>query len=280
MKLEEKAMLAKLGIGVYEGGKQSKILQEEIEDAKKMSKNAVSVRKRLLATPELRALATIADQGRNIHKLMTSPWNGDGTGILPITLYTEYLKKVRDCRDRFIEAKKVLMDAYDQLVIDDRKRMGTEYDIHDYPLKKTLDHRFYFEIQFTPIPSRDNFIVALQEDEVNRIKEEFDEQYKSRWTEATKASYKKLYDVIQKMYETLSDPEAKFHDTLVTNIAKLVEVLPALNVTGDDTLTELTKLAEEELANIDPQELRDFSDYRKVTADLAGAMMEKIEDIL
>ena len=60
-----------------------------------------------------------------------------------------------------------------------------------------------------------------------------------------------------------------FRDTIVTNLVKLVDVLPKLNVTGDP---ELERLADQVRASllVDPQELRKSESVRTETAKAAN----------
>jgi hypothetical protein len=62
-----------------------------------------------------------------------------------------------------------------------------------------------------------------------------------------------------------------FRDTIVTNLVRLVDVLPKLNVTGDP---ELERMAEEIRRSllVDPSELRKSEASRNETARLAAAI--------
>jgi hypothetical protein len=66
-----------------------------------------------------------------------------------------------------------------------------------------------------------------------------------------------------------------FRDTIVTNLVKLVDVLPKLNVTGDP---ELERLASEVRASllVDPQELRKSESVRTETAKAANRIAARM----
>jgi hypothetical protein len=279
MKLEEKALLAKLAISVWEGKKKDKGVELKVDEMYK-SVNAGSFRKTLLASPELSNIGSFANKARDIHNTLTLPWNGDGTGILNIELHNDYVKKMRQCRDDFFDAVNAFSVVYSDQKEKDKTRLGGLYNHKDYPLWAELSLKFRFEIFFLPLPSKEDFRIQLQSDEVEKIRSEFETHFKRVFNEATKDLYRRLYEVIQHLYERLEDKKAVFRDSLITNIAELVQILPKLNITGDEKLIELTKLAEEELAGLDPQDLRDSKELREVTADLAGEMLKEMESVL
>ena len=59
------------------------------------------------------------------------------------------------------------------------------------------------------------------------------------------------------MVVRLSNPEGRFHDTLVSNLQSIVELIPKLNFTGDRNLEQIGATCAEALAVHDPQALRD-----------------------
>ena len=69
--------------------------------------------------------------------------------------------------------------------------------------------------------------------------------------------------------------ENKFHDTLVTNLVKLVDVLPKLNITNDANLDRLAEQVRASLL-VDPKELRKSESIRNDTANAADAIAEQM----
>ena len=73
--------------------------------------------------------------------------------------------------------------------------------------------------------------------------------------------------------------EHPFRDSVITNLVKLVDVLPKLNVTAD---LELERLAAEVRASllVDPQELRKSESVRNETAKAAMAISHRMAPYL
>ena len=68
-----------------------------------------------------------------------------------------------------------------------------------------------------------------------------------------------------------------FRDTLVSNLEELVELLPALNVTGDSTLTKVTEEIKNKLLAHTAEELRSMPVVRKEVAQHARKVLEDME---
>jgi len=64
-------------------------------------------------------------------------------------------------------------------------------------------------------------------------------------------------------------------DSVVTNLVKLVDVLPKLNVTGDPELERLAAQVRSSLL-VDPQELRKSESVRTETAKAAAAISARM----
>jgi hypothetical protein len=64
-------------------------------------------------------------------------------------------------------------------------------------------------------------------------------------------------------------------DSVVTNLVKLVDVLPKLNVTGDPELERLAAQVRASLL-VDPQELRESESIRNETAKNASDIAQRM----
>ena len=69
--------------------------------------------------------------------------------------------------------------------------------------------------------------------------------------------------------------EHPFRDSVITNLVKLVDVLPKLNVTGDPELERLAAQVRASLL-VDPQELRKSESVRTETAKAASDIANRM----
>ncbi|NJL73622.1 MAG: hypothetical protein HC888_19950, partial [Candidatus Competibacteraceae bacterium] len=70
---------------------------------------------------------------------------------------------------------------------------------------------------------------------------------------ATLDLYRRLGQTVGRMAERLGDEKNIFRDSLVSNLSELLDLIPALNVTGDPTLERLRADAAAVFTRIDPQ---------------------------
>src|SRR6266567_3487706 len=82
------------------------------------------------------------------------------------------------------------------------------------------------------------------------------------------------------MVDRLNEPESRFHGSLVTNIADLVDILPKLNVSGDADLNRFTEQIKQRLCNYSAQELKKNDVLRTVTATDASKIVAEMDELL
>ena len=123
-----------------------------------------------------------------------------------------------------------------------------------------------------PLPDANDFRVTLGDEEKDRIKRQIAASVEASLTVASRELGQRMYEAVSHMAERLSAYKATdrgiehpFRDSIVTNLVKLVDVMPRLNVTGDPELERLTSEVRAFLL-VDPAELRKSESVRTDTA--------------
>ena len=133
-----------------------------------------------------------------------------------------------------------------------------------------------------PLPDAADFRVTLGDEEKERIKRQITAAVEASLQVASRELWQRLYEAVSHLAERLQaykvteeGVEHPFRDSVVTNLMKLVDVLPKLNVTADP---ELERLAAEVRASllVDPQELRKLESVRNETAKTAIAISARM----
>ena len=78
----------------------------------------------------------------------------------------------------------------------------------------------------------------------------------------------------------LNEPESRFHASLVTNVFDLVEILPRLNVQGDEDLNRLAEQVKQRLCNYSAQDLKKHDLLRVTTAADAANIVAQMDGLL
>jgi hypothetical protein len=272
--LTQKAMLVSVSISQWTARKQDKVASQKVSDDFGNAKEQGSYRKLLVAQTALKRTSSAVTAIRDYVASHTLPWNNNGYNMLPSVSYIEFTADLRKLINELNNAADEVADNYDALKDQGRILLGGLFNEDDYPTARQVRAKFSVSIEFTPLPAAEDFRVSLQGAEVAQIQASITENANRRIQSAMTDLYERLYKVVSKAADSLKDPKAIFHDTLIGNIVEITELLPKLNITGDPALEELRKIVEQKLCHTEPAELRKDINARKTVANDAQAILD------
>jgi len=275
-------MLCSLSISVWSARKHDPDASEEIAMRHGAQADAGRYHKVLLPKKALADLQKIVSDARQVHYFITLPWDDNGYRVLPAAVYMDHTRKMHAPAGRFIVAVDDLSRQFRSLVDQAHTRLGGLFREEDYPLPDELQSKFSFETKVMPLPDAGDFRVALGDEEKQRIKRQITADVEASLKVGSRELWHRLYEAVQHMADRLAaykvtdeGVEHPFRDTVVTNLVKLTDVLPKLNVTNDPELERLSDQVRASLL-VDPKELRQSdsvrSDTAKAAADIASRM--------
>lgn len=271
--LQERAMLVNLNIRGWSARKRDKNIGKEVERAHQAT-DAGNFNKLLIDKTALKPLENLSGVMRDTHYKMTLPWGDNGDRLLPATMYFDYVNTFRDLRSRFDSAVRDFVTNYPTYKQAARKRLGSMYDPEDYPDVSVIAQKFSAKPSFLPVPDAKDFRVDLGEEAVGEIRKDIEKEMANRQLEATKDLWSRLKDVVSRIHERLSDPEAIFRDSLIENAQTLCALAQKLNFTNDPDLEHTRKDIEHRLCRVAPQRLRDDKTVRALVADAAADILK------
>lgn len=236
--IHNRAMLATLSISAWTARKQDKKVSAEVE-ASHGAHDAGKYNKMLVNKALLDPITKLAARIRESHYYSTHSWSDSGARLLPSKLFAAYTDKMRAFRAEFDNTVHTMLGAYPAEVQAARNRLGSMYDPGDYPDVSELKDRFSVNVEFTPVPSGDDFRVDLDKESQDMLRASVTAGVARRQAEALKATYARVREVVSKIEERLSIPDAVFKDTLISNAQDLCLVLDGLNINDDPLLTEI-----------------------------------------
>lgn len=272
--LQTKAMLAQLSISQWTASKQDKRATGEVE-ATHGAHDAGRFNKRLVAKELLEPISKIATKARDTHYHYTLIRSDSGPRILPSELFAEYTAAFRNLKAQFETAVDKMVLEYPIEVQAARVRLGTLYEPGDYPDPSDMKGRFALKLEFSPVPDGDDFRVSVGETDRQQLAESVRESVASRQAAAVIATYSRIRDVVSKIEERLSTPDAIFKDSLITNAIELCQVLDGLNITDDPAITSICQDIREHL-RMPPSTLRSSPNIRLLTAEHAHRILERL----
>lgn len=273
--LSHRGMLANLKIKQWSGRKQDRNVTKQIEKTHN-AKKAGNFNKILISEDRLDEIKKIAGAARNYFYEATLPWGDNGDRLLPATNIFNFLAEIRKYREEFERATSEFIKEFPALKMKAKERLNGMYDEKDYPPVSVLATRFLLKAETMPIADVNDFRVAIDPTEVEKLKEEIENSINERIHHATQSIWERIQKVVQHMHEKLSDQEGHFKNSLVTNIEELIVLLPRLNFSNDPNITKVIQGLNTLI--VDPDILRSNTSVRIRTADEAKAILDKVSD--
>lgn len=286
LKLADRALLASLHVGMWSGMMTDQEVSEQVSEDYKAEKDAGRYGKRLVASKFLSHVGGKVNVARRSHRILTLPWDDNGTRILSAAGYLHYTETMRLQEQTVKAAAKEFVDQLPNYIIEAKTRLGNMFNREDYPDAEDLRKKFYIKVELNKIPEGGDFRANLSDDAVKAIAQDIEDRSNQRIETAMQDIYLRVQDVTNKMVERLREYEPKagedapskgvFRDTLVGNINELADLIPTLNITNDPKLDALAKQLKDELVEHSPQVLRTNAKARKQTVDAAERILKKV----
>lgn len=296
--LSSRAMLCSLSISVWSARKHDPEASEEIAALHGARADAGRYNKLLFPRKALEEIHKIVNEARQAHYFMTLPWGDDGYRVLPAAAYMEHTDTMRRYLQGFTPAVDRLEQRFEELIAQEKNRLGTLFNPGDYPgvtaeadklrlaRPEELRSKFTFETKVMPLPDEADFRVALGDEEKARIKRQITATVEVSLQVASRELWQRLYEAVSHMAERLQaykvteeGVEHPFRNSVVTNLVKLADVLPKLNLTNDADLNRLTEQVRASLL-VDPKQLRESESVRIDTAKRADAIANQMRDYM
>lgn len=245
MGLSERAFMVSLQIRMPEFRKAAKREARDLDSQTGAARGTYSASKALLASGALDKMRNISNKARKDVDVRSLPWLRNGVNILPTELYMETVAIVSEAERQFWAIyQNDFRPSYPDLVQEAQARLNGAFDRSEYPSLRRLDHKFGWDWLVLPMPETGDWRARLSADEEQAIIErEAAKADAALDASAVKELYARLHDVVATLKTGLSEytgkREGSFRDTLVTNIERLLDRMPALNVTDDAGLAAM-----------------------------------------
>ena len=284
-RLTERAMLVSLNISQWTARKHDREISDEVareHGTRRPSDDVGRYNKILVDKAALRPIQEVVTEARTHHDKVTLPWSDQGYRILTAAGYFDYTQAMSGFQSRFVAAVDAFAVEYRQHVAEARDRLNGMFNADDYPDEWAIRAKFEFTHQVMPLPDEGDFRVSsLGADDVDKIKADIRARIDAEVQEAVRDPWNRIHDAVQHMAGRLHafNPTGKgkdrgaFRDSLVDNLRELVDVLPALNLSGDGELDAMRDRLAADLCDLDAQDLRDDMHAREETARKADAIL-------
>ncbi len=222
-------------------------------------------------------------EARTKHYANSLPWDDKGLRLLTVANYERYTEIIDGLRERVVRQRARFIEDYDHYVAQARLDLGKLFRIEEYPSKETLQDRFSISYRITAVPDADHFIAKLASDDTERVKRDMERDIEERLHDAVGDLYRRLAEAVERVSDRLDEDEngkpLVFRDTMISNIRDLVDVVPRLNIFGDQRLASLCEQVKDSIAGVEPDSLRPSRTFDPAARDRvkrdADALMEQ-----
>ena len=260
MNLNNDAMLVSLRITAWSGRIHDREASDHVAAHHDASASAGRYNKRLLPKAAFAALTSTLSEARTTHYEQTLPWDDKGARLLTVANYAHYTERMNALRERVVRQRARFIEDYDDYVGQARLDLGKLFRIEDYPSKEALQGRFAIRYRIAPVPDADHFIARLACDDTDRAKRDIERHIEEQLHDAVADLYRRLGEAVERVSDRLQEDDngkpLVFRDSMISNIRDLVDVVPRLNIFGDDDLARLCEQVKEKIAGVEPDALR------------------------
>ncbi len=283
MDLNREAMLVSLRISAWSGRLYDREASDHVAAHHDASTNVGRYNKRLLPKAALAALNATMSEARTLHYSNSLPWDDKGPRLLTVANYEHYAQVMDGLRERLVRQRARFIEDYDGYVEQARLDLGKLFRIEDYPSEDQLRDRFSIRYRITPVPDADHFIARLASDDTDRVKRDIERHIEEQLHGAVSDLYRRLAEAVERVSERLTEDDngkpLVFRDTMISNIRDLVDLVPRLNIFGDQRLARLCDQVKDRIAGVEPDSLRPSRTFDPVVRDRvkrdADALMEQ-----
>lgn len=282
MSISSSAMLVELNISVWTAAIVDRKATDTVTVAANAAADAGKFRKNLMAGTTLRKeIADYAALCRTWHNSRTLSWSDKGVRLLPTSMFFEY-KQEADARAAYFNSKvEEFKTCYPQLLADAPNHLGALFNAADYPTVEEIDSKFGFRLVFSPVPEAGDFRVDVGNEELARLRVQYEDAYTERVNTAMQAAWDKLHSTLTHLSERLTEPEGEqtkqFRSTFLTNVEDMCSLLTHLNITNDPKLEQARKELERAITGLSIEDIRDYSGTRQSLKNEVDTVLSKFD---
>jgi hypothetical protein len=187
---------------------------------------------------------------------------------------------MREFEQRFSKQVDDFLDFYPSYIEHVRRELNGLFREEDYPSVEALRKKFGLKLEVLPIPSGEDFRVAMSAEEQARVAREIDANVRQSLEKGTEDLWNRLKRAVSHMVDRLNEPESRFHATLVTGVFDLVDLLPQLNVGQDQELNRFAAEIRNRLCAYPAYDLKKNDILRAATASDAVTLLDEMDTVM
>jgi len=263
-------------------GNKKKVARELLEE--KFQKDAERIRavQTLIDSEPVKAITKLQDEAKKTALRYSMPWFHSGIYWIPQDKVEEVDKVLTECRKKIKEeAVPNLKREYPALVKKAKKEHPKLYQPEHFPSVDSFDQRFDLQWGWQKVlPPMNGKVSVLSKEVVDRENKKWQEMLKEVGEEFVQATRESLLELLKRLRDKLSDPEAKFKDSTVEKPKEFLEQLASVKFPFEDKpLKELLADVRDILDGVYGSDLRSDKDYRKAMGEVMSDVVKSFKEL-
>lgn len=283
--ITSRALLVHMHISSFGGARKDKEATASLSVSMGVSEDDAYVSKYLLSKEDKAKIASCEGRLRQVFMRDTLPWLDSGARILPVELFARFNDQFSDARLDWEQAVDELIGRWDDILAKAPARLGQLYKKNELPSADEARRMFKVKLRRQPLPKGEDYRINMSEQMMTALRQEVEDDMHDAAKETTLACFARVKHVITTMVEGLErhgvvKPGAKkaqfFTKGTLENVEALVDVLDALNITNDQSLTNIASDVRVKMTAWTADMLKDDDQLR---ADVAKDGRDILSDI-
>lgn len=259
------------------GRKKSNMAKQAIVDKFGSEKKSISTSKRIYGD-SLKDCERIARECDAFVKAHTLPWGDNGDRFLPTANYKKVYDGVRGYVVTMETEAENLIAKIDLIKRQAENDLNGLFDATDYKDADTIKSSIGITMETEFLPSIGDARIALSDSERISLEAEITENTKRKLGEAKLDAWEKLHNAVEKFAESIGERpngDAKsFHNTAVSTLADVLDILPSLNFDANQKFDDTVKFAKAALTSMTAEDLKSIPVLRDKVKEYAKRVLD------
>lgn len=280
MSIANNTMVVNLQISTWSGYKLDKGMTQKVTADANAAADAARVNKHIVPKESLKEIITAAGSLRTHFYANTLPWGDNGDRLLPRLIFVEFTQDHgRLCQEFDNAVENFINEKYLAAREQAEFRMGDMFNPNDYPMPEQLRRKFAVNLDIHGVPTGKDFRVDMDQVTLDLIKKQIEAKNQDRVTVAIRDVWTRLAEILGHFASKMSD-DSIFRDSTVKNLEELVDMLPALNITGDPQLEQIRQDIKDSIIGYSPKDLRKDAAVRQAAAKESQRIVDQMSGFM
>lgn len=243
----------------------------------------VTASKRVIDTKNAtyRTLTALKSQAAAYWRSMTLPYPQDGIRLMRQTDIPAFEEKMREFKEQLAAAAANLQLEYEALKEAAREKLGDLFNPEDYP--PTLEGVFELRWEYPPVEPP-NYLMTFNPELYAQEQTRIQQRFETAVIMAEDAFAEQLNDMVNHLVERLTDkPDGErkvFRNAAVENLKEFYANFRQMNVRSNAELERLIQRANDLVAGVDPDDLRQHKNLRETLSAQMTEVKTALDDLM